>query len=423
MRRCLNLTIVASVVLLFSISCSDGGGGNGGGTDSGSSGNAEPTVDVTGDWSGSWNSQNGAGGGFADLSVVQNDASVTGSIIFTGSPCFTVASVSGTVSGNDATGSMTAGRIRVDIELTVIGSQASGTYNVVNAGICTGDTGTIVLERDGTGVGNQGGTIAFVSERDGNEEIYVMNADGSNQRNISNNSSADRAPAWSPDGTQIAFVSNRDGNFQIYVMNADGTNLRKISNSSRSLSSPAWSPDGTQIAYDVFLQIYVMDADGSNQRNISNNSLEARDPAWSPDGTQIAFVSNRDDNSNAQIYVMDADGSNQRNIFTSSLDFSTLFHPTWSPDGTQIAFEESGELGIYVVDADGSNEREISRDPFAFYSSPTWSPDGTQIAFSFKSFVVGSDENRQIYVMNANGSNQRNISNSDGADRDPAWKP
>src|SRR2546423_11257377 len=76
------------------------------------------------------------------------------------------------------------------------------------------------------------GKIAFDSNRTGNDEIFVMNPDGSNQVNLSNNPANDNNPSWSPDGTKIAFVSNRDGNDEIYVMNADGSNQTRLTNNS-----------------------------------------------------------------------------------------------------------------------------------------------------------------------------------------------
>jgi len=96
-----------------------------------------------------------------------------------------------------------------------------------------------------------GGKIAFTSNRDGNQEVYVMNADGSNQTNLSSNPANDLAPTRSPDGTKIAFTSNRDGNQQIYVMNADGTNQTRISNNNANDNIPRWSPDGTKIAFQT----------------------------------------------------------------------------------------------------------------------------------------------------------------------------
>ena len=93
------------------------------------------------------------------------------------------------------------------------------------------------------------GKIAFRSDRDGNGEIYVMNADGTNQTRLTNNSAEDIWPSWSPDGTKIAFMSDRDGNGEIYVMNADGTNQTRLTNNSATEYCPSWSPDGTKIVF------------------------------------------------------------------------------------------------------------------------------------------------------------------------------
>src|SRR6185503_7112081 len=94
------------------------------------------------------------------------------------------------------------------------------------------------------------GRIAFDSNRTGNDEIFVMNADGSNQINLSNNPAHDNNPSWSPDGKKIAFVSNRDGNDEIYVMNADGSNQTRLTNNGSADRTPSWSPDGTKIAFN-----------------------------------------------------------------------------------------------------------------------------------------------------------------------------
>ena len=113
-------------------------------------------------------------------------------------------------------------------------------------------------------------------------------ADGSNPTNLTNHSSSDFQPAWSPDGTQIAFVSQRGGNEEIYVMNAaDGSNPTNLTNHASNEFQPAWSPDGTQIAFysnrDGNNEIYVMDAaDGSNPTNLTMNHASDRQPAWSP---------------------------------------------------------------------------------------------------------------------------------------------
>jgi Tol biopolymer transport system component len=178
------------------------------------------------------------------------------------------------------------------------------------------------------------GQIAFYSERDGNQEIYVMNAaDGSNQTRLTNNDADDFDSTWSPDGTKIAFGSSRDGNGNIYIMNAaDGSNQTRLTNSTAWDSLPKWSPDGTKIAFyserDGNGNIYIMNAaDGSNQTRLTNSTADDLPPSWSPDGTKIAFGSSRD--GNWEIYIMNAaDGSGQTRLTNNAADDS---EPDWSP--------------------------------------------------------------------------------------------
>jgi hypothetical protein len=146
----------------------------------------------------------------------------------------------------------------------------------------------------------------------------VMNADGSDQVNLSNSAGSDRRPSWSPDGSKIAFTSSRDGNFETYVMNADGTDQVNLSNNPAFDVDPMWSPDGTRIVFEsnrdatstVFYlaEIYVMNADGTGVIRLTDDPGSDWSPAWSPDGSKIAFTSSRDGVSN-EIYVMNADGS------------------------------------------------------------------------------------------------------------------
>ncbi|PYJ09636.1 MAG: hypothetical protein DMF06_09395 [Verrucomicrobia bacterium] len=158
--------------------------------------------------------------------------------------------------------------------------------------------------------------IAFTSQNEGYDQIYVMDANGSNLGNLTNNPAGDFQPAWSPDGTKIAFTSERDGDPEIYVMDATSLNQTRLTNNPAQDFRPAWSPDGTKIAFasdrDGNSEIYVMNADGSNVINLTNNPASDSDPAWSPDGTKIAFATNRDGNS--EIYVMDANGANPTNL-------------------------------------------------------------------------------------------------------------
>jgi TolB protein len=184
-------------------------------------------------------------------------------------------------------------------------------------------------------------------------------------------------PAQAPEQVQIAFHSNRDWNLEVYVMDADGKNLRNLTNNPAYDTGPAWSPDGGRIAFYCDRDaeegdIYVMDADGSNPRNLTNNPAKDRLPLWSPDGQKIVFESNRDgDGETNDIYVMDADGQNPHNL-TNNPAFYWL--SSWSPDGDRIAFElgqNEGKADIYVMDADGQNPHKLADHP-AIDGAPDW---------------------------------------------------
>lgn len=144
-------------------------------------------------------------------------------------------------------------------------------------------------------------------------QIFVMNADGTDATPLTEcGAYHDLYPSWSSDGSQIVFCSNRDGNCEIYIMDADGDNQQNITNSLTFDGSPEWSPVGNQIAFnsdrDGNMEIYVMNSDGSNVIRLTDNSATDGNPHWSFDGTWIFFQSDRD--GNQEIYRMDSNGEN-----------------------------------------------------------------------------------------------------------------
>jgi len=267
-----------------------------------------------------------------------------------------------------------------------------------------------------------GSKIVFYdgSSKGGDDDIYVVNADGSGRRNLTNNQAQDVQPAWSPDGTKIAFSSWSTGG--IYVMNPDGSGLRNLTNNAGDNFTPAWSPDGTKILFgstrDGNYAIYLMNADGSGVTRLTDPEGIWGEPAWSPGGTKIAFASSRD--GNRDVYMMNADGTGVTRLTNDP--GSSAYNPVWSPDGSKIAFWRycsycTGNGEIYVMNGDGSGLLNLTNNP-AFDERPRWSPDGTQIAFS-----SDRDGNTEIYVINVDGSGLRNLTNNPAIDIAPAWRP
>ncbi len=295
---------------------------------------------------------------------------------------------------------------------------AAGTFNIV---VTASDddkgstTGAATVTVNST---TEQEKIVFASSRDGNYEIYVMNADGTSPARLTNNSKDDVDPSFSSDGSKIVFTSYRDGNAEIYVMNADGSNQTRLTNNSAFDTQPAFSPDGSRIVFisvrDGNQEIYVMNADGSNPIRLTNHPAIEDHPSFSPDGSRIAFESNRNGN-NYEIFVMNANGSNQTRLTNNSADDLT---PSFSPDGSRIAFTSArdGNYEIYVMNADGTNPTRLTNNPASDYI-PSISPDGSQIAFTST-----RDGNNEIYVMNADGTNPTRLTNHPRVDFNPSFR-
>ena len=272
----------------------------------------------------------------------------------------------------------------------------------------------------------KGTWLALTTARNNNSDIYLLDVDAARQgtgqaalKRLTTDLATDFDPTWSPDGTRIAFRSQRDGNDEIYVMNSDGTCQVNLTNNPADDWSPAWSLDGTKIAFahffdgNSFSDIAVINVDGSGLQRLTTSHGEY--PAWSPDGTRIAFASARD--GNYEIYLMNADGTAQTRLTNDpAYDMS----PVWSPDGTQIAFDTQRDLfppkevgigpefEIHTINIDGSGDTRLTNntqeDRF-----PAWAP-GKRIAFT---------RNGALFIMDSDGSNQIQLLESGSF---PSWQ-
>ncbi len=267
--------------------------------------------------------------------------------------------------------------------------------------------------------------IVFVSDRDGNAEIYSCNPDGSNISRLTNNAAWDDEPAWSPDGSHIAFVSDRTGYREIYVMNADGSNVVRKTFSESYSQNPTWSPDGTRIAYLAPTTdragIWVVEAgDTSGSPSLLYEAAgKVVQPSWSPDGTKIALVSDWYAYDFVwDIFTINADGTNFTGLTDDIFDHFDYISPRWSPGGTKIAVMILQFIGtnewvfntqIGVMNPDGSGLTTIiSSGAGLTLSINLWKHEGTKISWSPDGTTIGytsfSGSRKDISWVSADGS-------------------
>ena len=279
---------------------------------------------------------------------------------------------------------------------------------------------------DGDGA-SAAGRIAFIAFRDGGQEIYVMNADGSDQHNLTNDPGEDFDPDWSPDGKQIAFASDRTGTAHIYVMDADGANLRQLSGDEGG-TSPRWSRDGSRIAFSRAGSIFVMNVDGSGEAVVMEAQMEAEAAAcragsfpggWSADDDAIVYYSASLTRGTGQVCTVRADGSGIEMIVGD--DENYYVEPVWSPDGSSIVYRsvQGGVHDIWTVDLESGERTNVTADP-DLDVEPDWSPDGQRIVFAS---LRPEAPNFDIFTMRKDGSDVRRLTDDEAKDAYPVWTP
>jgi len=279
----------------------------------------------------------------------------------------------------------------------------------------------------GAGTPTLAGRLAFVSTRDGNAEIYAVNADGTNLQRLTRDDASDEVPSWSPDGTRIAFVSDRTGTAQIYTMNGDGSEVAQRTWSAWGASDPSWSPDGATIAYaaheygNVDIWAVSLGVGGSEAPLFSLPGAEWQ-PSWSPDGTRLALVGDWNDfEGREDVFVVDSDGAGALTLTGGGEDPFDYSSPSWSPDGTRIALainrrnlRDEWVTYVGVIGADGSGLLPLMAARSQTRTS--WSPDGGLVAFT----ADGGDDPPRIAWVKADGTAGGTIV-EDG--RGASWRP
>jgi Tol biopolymer transport system component len=227
-----------------------------------------------------------------------------------------------------------------------------------------------------------GSKIAFISNRGGNDKIYLMDLDGGGQHPLTETTEEEDCPSWAPDGTQIIHRKRIGGDMVICAVRIDGTNFKKLADGRVRYRSPRISPDGAKILLNALIgdhfEIWTMDRDGRNPHRIADSINWAMEPSWSPDGKRIVYTfydraPSPFDKGAVKIHVINSDGTGD---FAVTKIGSTSEFPCWSPDGKRIAFQtyKDGNFEIYIVDSNGNNLRRITDSP-AFEGRPSWISD------------------------------------------------
>ncbi len=269
----------------------------------------------------------------------------------------------------------------------------------------------------------------FVSNKTGNNEIYLARSADQSEINVTNHAASDNWPEWSPDGSKILFQSRRNGNLDLFVMSADGSNLVQLTDDPAHDYVGSWSPDGSKIYFLSWRMegeetiasphYYVMSENGGGQQRLiaeSPNTSGALSP--SPDGKRVVFVRRGADTGSEIIEFTLSDG--RKNTLYASVQ--SLGAPAYSPDGKSIAFyaEDNERASIWIMDSDGSNRREVYTAMKAWY--PRWSADGRWLLVT----VSVSDDDSQLAIgyLPADGSGELVfLVKNDNRNAEGRWRP
>jgi TolB protein len=268
--------------------------------------------------------------------------------------------------------------------------------------------------------------IAFVSNRSGTKEIWVMDYDGENQRQVTQLHTIALTPRWSPDATRIAFTcyqpraTGSAPTAQICVQSMVANRLISWPRYQGTNSSPAWSPDGSQLMFMSSMlgnpELFVAEASGGRPKRITFSSGASTSPTYNPkSGQQVAFISDR--GGFPQLFIMSADGSGPAKVDLPDMGY--VIDPSWSPNGQLLAFSwrrPNGNYDLYAMDITTHALVELTRDE-ARNERPSWAPDGRHLVF--ESTRTGT---RQIWTMLADGTSSRQVT-KEGQNESPNWSP
>lgn len=347
------------------------------------------------------------GGGAAAIFLLRGG----GSAAPAGSPTSTVTSAVA-VAEADPTASPTTAPLPTETEAVVAADEP---------------TATLTPEPVGTPQGGGRGQIAFVSERDGFPQIYLMNADGSEVQQLTSETGGACQPEWAPDGLRLAYISPCDGpqdrydRASLFVLDLETGRSDLISTLATGDYDPAWSPDGTTLAFTSLQtgrpQIFIYDLDSGETRNLMNRSTISRMPAWSPDGEQILFVSPSPVTNRPVLFTVDAEGTGEpRGVLGQN--YPTALHPAWSPEGNLLLFDvgEEGVLGGRLL---GANQDVPVDTSLALAQNPAFSLDADWILCDGRE--AGAD--LEIYIMMRSGARLTALTDDEADDYQPAWRP